>query len=425
MGAIIDIRAREILDSRGTPTVEVDLQLESGALGRAAVPSGASTGAHEAVERRDGGARFGGKGVQEAVRAVNEEIFAALSGMESSEQARIDAALIALDGTGNRSRLGANAILGVSLAAAHASAAERGEPLFRYIGGLDARLLPVPMMNVLNGGAHADNAIDVQEFMVMPVAAGGAADAVRIGAEIFRSLGERLSEAGLSTNVGDEGGFAPALDSTEAALGHLTKAIEAAGYRPGEDVHLAIDAAASEFYREGAYRLAGEGRTLDAGGMIAWYEDLVGRYPIASIEDGLAEDDWAGWSALSAALGARVRLVGDDLFVTDAARLGRGIADGAANAILVKLNQVGTLTETLETVSLALRHGFAAIISHRSGETEDTTIADLAVATGCGLIKAGAPSRTDRTAKYNRLIRIEESLEETARFAGRTVLRAG
>ena len=425
MGAIIDIRAREILDSRGTPTVEVDLQLESGALGRAAVPSGASTGAHEAVERRDGGARFGGKGVQEAVRAVNEEIFAALSGMESSEQARIDAALIALDGTGNKSRLGANAILGVSLAAAHASATERGEPLFRYIGGLDARLLPVPMMNVLNGGAHADNAIDVQEFMVMPVAAGGAADAVRIGADIFRSLGERLSEAGLSTNVGDEGGFAPALDSTDAALGHLTKAIEAAGYRPGEDVHLAIDAAASEFYREGAYRLAGEGRTLDAGGMIAWYEDLVGRYPIASIEDGLAEDDWAGWSALSAALGARVRLVGDDLFVTDAARLGRGIADGAANAVLVKLNQVGTLTETLETVSLALRHGFAAVISHRSGETEDTTIADLAVATGCGLIKAGAPSRTDRTAKYNRLIRIEESLEETARYAGRTVLRTG
>ena len=425
MGAIIDIRAREILDSRGTPTVEVDLQLESGALGRAAVPSGASTAAHEAVERRDGGARFGGKGVQEAVRAVNEEIFAALSGMESSEQARIDAALITLDSTGNKSRLGANAILGVSLAAAHASATERGEPLFRYIGGLDARLLPVPMMNVLNGGAHADNAIDVQEFMVMPVAAGGAADAVRIGADIFRSLGERLSEAGLSTNVGDEGGFAPALDSTDAALGHLTKAIEAAGYRPGEDVHLAIDAAASEFYREGAYRLAGEGRTLDAGGMIAWYEDLVGRYPIASIEDGLAEDDWAGWSALSAALGARVRLVGDDLFVTDAARLGRGIADGAANAVLVKLNQVGTMTETLETVSLALRHGFAAVISHRSGETEDTTIADLAVATGCGLIKAGAPSRTDRTAKYNRLIRIEESLEETARYAGRTVLRTG
>ena len=424
MGAISDIRAREILDSRGNPTVEVDLVLESGAEGRAAVPSGASTGAHEAVERRDGGTRFGGKGVREAVRAVEEEIFPALSGMESAEQARLDATLIALDGSGNRSRLGANAILGVSLAAAHASAAELGQPLFRYVGGLDARLLPVPMMNVLNGGAHADNAIDLQEFMVMPVAADGAADAVRIGAEIFHSLGARLSDAGLSTNVGDEGGFAPALDSTDAALGHLMKAVEAAGYRPGEDVHLALDAAASEFYRDGAYRLAGEGRSEDAGGMIAWYEDLAGRYPIASIEDGLAEDDWAGWAALTAALGGRIRLVGDDLFVTGAARLGRGIAEGAANAILVKPNQVGTLTETLETVSLAMRRGFAAIVSHRSGETEDTAIADLAVATGCGQIKAGAPSRSDRTAKYNRLIRIEESLDETARYAGRSVLRS-
>ena len=425
MGAIIDIRAREILDSRGTPTVEVDLVLDSGVEGRAAVPSGASTGAHEAVERRDGGNRYGGKGVRDAVRAVNEEIFPALSGMESAEQARIDTALIALDGTENKSRLGANAILGVSLAAAHASAAELGQPLFRYVGGLDARLLPVPMMNILNGGAHADNAIDVQEFMVMPVAAEGVADAVRIGAEIFRSLGAQLADAGFSTNVGDEGGFAPALDGTDAALGHVMKAIEAAGYRPGEDVHLALDAAATEFHRDGAYRLAGEGRTLDAGGMIAYYEDLVGRYPIASIEDGLAEDDWAGWAALTAALGARIRLVGDDLFVTSAARLGRGMADGAANAILVKLNQVGTLTETLETVSLALGNGFAAIVSHRSGETEDTTIADLAVATGCGLIKTGAPSRTDRTAKYNQLIRIEEGLEETARYAGRSVLRAG
>ena len=425
MGAIIDIRAREILDSRGTPTVEVDLVLDSGVEGRAAVPSGASTGAHEAVERRDGGSRYGGKGVLDAVRAVNEEIFPALSGMESAEQARLDAALIALDGTENKGRLGANAILGVSLAAAHASAAELDQPLFRYVGGLDARLLPVPMMNILNGGAHADNAIDVQEFMVMPVAAEGVADAVRIGAEIFRSLGAQLADAGFSTNVGDEGGFAPALDGTDAALGHVMKAIEAAGYRPGEDVHLALDAAATEFHRDGAYRLAGEGRTLDAGGMIAYYEDLVGRYPIASIEDGLAEDDWAGWAALTAALGARVRLVGDDLFVTSAARLGRGMAEGAANAILVKLNQVGTLTETLETVSLALGNGFAAIVSHRSGETEDTTIADLAVATGCGLIKTGAPSRTDRTAKYNRLIRIEESLEETARYAGRSVLRAG
>ena len=357
MGAITDIRAREILDSRGNPTVEVDMLLESGAEGRAAVPSGASTGTHEAVERRDGGSRFGGKGVQEAVRTVNEEIFPALSGMESSEQARLDATLIALDGTENKGRLGANAILGVSLAAASASAIELDQPLFRYVGGLDARLLPVPMMNVLNGGAHADNNIDVQEFMVMPVAAGSAAEAVRVGAEIFHSLGARLSEAGHSTNVGDEGGFAPALDGTDAALGHLMKAIEAAGYRPGEDVYLALDAAASEFYGDGAYRLAGEGRTLDAGGMIAYYEDLAGRYPIASIEDGLAEDDWAGWAALSAALGARVRLVGDDLFVTSAARLGRGIAEGAANAILVKVNQVGTLTETLETVSLALCNG--------------------------------------------------------------------
>ena len=424
MGAITDILAREILDSRGNPTVEVDVVLESGAEGRAAVPSGASTGSHEAVERRDGGVRFGGKGVKDAVRAVNEEIFPALSGMESSEQARIDATLNALDGTENKSRLGANAILGVSLAAARASAAELDQPLFRYVGGVDARLLPVPMMNVLNGGAHADNAIDVQEFMVMPVAAGSIAEAVRVGTEIFHGLGKRLSDAGHATNVGDEGGYAPALESTDAALGHLMKAIEAAGYRPGEDVHLALDAAASEFYRDGAYRLAGEGRTLDAAGMIAYYEDLVARYPIASIEDGLAEDDWDGWAALTQALGARIRLVGDDLFVTSAARLGRGIAEGAANAILVKVNQVGTLTEMLETVALALRSGFGAVMSHRSGETEDTTIADLAVATGCGQIKAGAPSRTDRTAKYNQLIRIEEGLDDTARYAGRSVLRS-
>ena len=423
MGAITDILAREILDSRGNPTVEVDVVLESGAEGRAAVPSGASTGTHEAVERRDGGGRFGGKGVQDAVRAVNEEIFPALSGMESTEQARIDATLNSLDGTENKGRLGANAILGVSLAAARASAAELDLPLFRYVSGVDARLLPVPMMNVLNGGAHADNAIDVQEFMVMPVAAGSVAEAIRVGAEIFHALGRRLSDAGHATNVGDEGGYAPALESTDAALGHLMKAIEAAGYRPGEDVHLALDAAASEFYADGAYRLEGEGRTLDAGGMVAYYEDLVARYPIASIEDGLAEDDWDGWAALTQALGARVRLVGDDLFVTSAARLGRGIAEGAANAILIKVNQVGTLTETLETVSLALRSGFGAVMSHRSGETEDTSIADLAVATGCGQIKAGAPSRTDRTAKYNQLIRIEEALDDTARYAGRAVLR--
>ena len=425
MGAITDILAREILDSRGNPTVEVDVMLESGAEGRAAVPSGASTGTHEAVERRDGGVRFGGKGVQQAVRAVNEEIFPALSGMESAEQARIDAALVSLDGTENKSRLGANAILGVSLAAAHASAAELDQPLYRYVGGVDARLLPVPMLNVLNGGAHADNAIDVQEFMVLPVAAGSITEAIRVGAEIFHGLGKRLSDAGHATNVGDEGGYAPALDNTDAALGHLMKAIETAGYRPGEDVHLALDAAASEFYRDGAYRLAGEGRTLDVAGMVAYYEDLAARYPIASIEDGLAEDDWAGWAALTQSLGGRIRLVGDDLFVTSAARLGRGIAEGAANAILVKVNQVGTLTETLETVSLALRSGFGAVMSHRSGETEDTTIADLAVATGCGLIKAGAPSRTDRTAKYNQLIRIEEALDDTARYAGRAVLPGG
>ena len=421
MGAITDIRAREILDSRGNPTVEVDLLLETGVEGRAAVPSGASTGTHEAIERRDGERRFGGRGVRAAVRAVNEEIFPALSGMESSEQARIDAALTVLDGTGDKSRLGANAILGVSLAAAKASAVEFGQPLFRYVGGLDARLMPVPMMNILNGGVHADNAIELQEFMVMPVAAEGMAEAVRVGAEIFHGLRARLSEAGLSTNVGDEGGFAPALDGTDAALGHLMKAIEAAGYRPGEDVYLALDAAASEFCEDGVYRI--EGHTCDAGRMIAYYEDLAGRYPIASIEDGLAEDDWAGWAALTAALGDRVRLVGDDLFVTSAARLGRGIAEGAANAVLVKVNQIGTLTEALETVALAQRNGFAAIMSHRSGETEDTSIADLAVAARCGQIKTGSLSRTDRTAKYNQLIRIEESLDETARYAGHSVLR--
>ena len=423
MGAITDIRAREILDSRGNPTVEVDLVLETGAEGRAAVPAGASTGRHEAVERRDGGQRFGGLGVREAVRAVDEEIFPALRGMESSEQARIDAALVALDGTDDKSRLGANAILGVSLAAARASAAEIGQPLFRYVGGLDARSLPVPMMNVLNGGAHADNAIDVQEFMIVPVAAGSMAEAVRAGAEVFHCLGRRLSEAGFSTGVGDEGGFAPALEGAEQALGHVVKAVEAAGYRPGEEVLLALDVAASVLWRDGAYRLEGEGRACDAGQMIAWFEELAGRYPIAAIEDGLAEDDWAGWTALTAALGERILLVGDDLFVTDAARLARGVEEGAANAVLVKANQIGTLTETLETVALARHAGFAAIVSHRSGETEDTAIADLAVATGCGLIKAGSLSRSDRTAKYNQLVRIEEALEETARYAGHAALR--
>ena len=368
MGAITDIRAREILDSRGKPTLEVDVVLEDGIRGRAAVPSGASTGRHEAVERRDGGARYGGMGVRDAMQAVNEDIFMAVRGMESSEQARLDASLIALDGTADKSRFGANAILGVSLAAAKASAAERNLPLFRYVGGLRAGLLPVPMMNLLNGGAHADNALDIQEFMVLPTAAGEMAEAVRIGAEIFHSLRGRLSEAGLSTNVGDEGGFAPALASTDAALGHLTMAVEAAGYEPGEDVHLALDAAATEFYRDGLYTLEGEGRRGDAADMIAFYEELATRYPIASIEDGLAEDDWAGWQMLTERLGEGMHLVGDDLFVTAARRLGRGIAEGAGNAVLVKVNQVGTLTETLETTALALRNGFGAILSHRSGK---------------------------------------------------------
>ncbi len=423
MGAITDIRAREILDSRGKPTLEVDVVLEDGIRGRAAVPSGASTGRHEAVERRDGGARYGGMGVRDAMQAVNEDIFMAVRGMESSEQARLDASLIALDGTADKSRFGANAILGVSLAAAKASAAERNLPLFRYVGGLRAGLLPVPMMNLLNGGAHADNALDIQEFMVLPTAAGEMAEAVRIGAEIFHSLRGRLSEAGLSTNVGDEGGFAPALASTDAALGHLTMAVEAAGYEPGEDVHLALDAAATEFYRDGLYTLEGEGRRGDAADMIAFYEELATRYPIASIEDGLAEDDWAGWQMLTERLGEGMHLVGDDLFVTAARRLGRGIAEGAGNAVLVKVNQVGTLTETLETTALALRNGFGAILSHRSGETEDTTVADLAVAVGGGLIKTGAPCRTDRTAKYNRLIRIAEILDDTAHYAGPAALR--
>ena len=425
MSAIIDIHARQILDSRGNPTVEVDVSLESGAMGRAAVPSGASTGAHEAVELRDGDKKkYGGKGVLKAVDAVNGEIFDAVSGLEASNQLHIDRTMIDLDGTPNKGRLGANAILGVSLAVAKAAAQEAGLPLYRYIGGTQASTLPVPMMNIINGGAHADNPIDIQEFMIAPVAAASLAEAVRMGAEVFHSLRRQLKDAGHNTNVGDEGGFAPALSSSEAALDFILKAIEGAGYRPGEDVMLALDAAASEFFREGRYHLAGEGKVLDAAGMVRYYEDLIARYPIYSIEDGMAEDDWEGWAALSAALGKKVQLVGDDIFVTNPKRLGEGIARGIGNAILVKVNQIGTLSETLETVELAQRSAYRVVMSHRSGETEDATIADLAVATNCGQIKTGSLSRSDRLAKYNQLIRIEEELGTAARYAGRGVLRA-
>ncbi|MHA1113113.1 MAG: phosphopyruvate hydratase [Alphaproteobacteria bacterium] len=424
MSAITDIHAREILDSRGNPTVEADVTLESGAFGRAAVPSGASTGAHEAVELRDGAAdRYRGKGVTGAVEAVNGEIFDALSGMEADEQELLDRVMTELDGTANKSRLGANAILGVSLAVAKAAADEAGLPLYRYVGGVHARTLPVPMMNILNGGAHADNSIDIQEFMVMPVAAENFADAVRVGAEIFHALADALKEAGHNTNVGDEGGFAPALAGTDEALGFIAKAIEAAGYKPGEDVVLALDSASTEFFSDGRYVLAGEGKTLDAGGMVDYYRDLVGRYPIVSIEDGMAEDDWDGWRALTEALGDRVQLVGDDLFVTNPVRLAEGIERGVANAILVKVNQIGTLSETLEAVELARSNGYAVVMSHRSGETEDATIADLAVATNCGQIKTGSLSRSDRLAKYNQLIRIEEGLGPAARYPGRFIPR--
>jgi enolase len=424
MSAITDIQAREILDSRGNPTVEVDVTLESGAFGRAAVPSGASTGAHEAVELRDGDkTRYGGKGVLRAVESVNGEIFDALSGLEASDQVSIDTLMIDLDGTSNKGRLGANAILGVSLAVAKAAAAEAKLPLYRYVGGALASVLPVPMMNIINGGAHADNPIDIQEFMVMPVSAQSGADAIRMGAEIFQALKRQLKDAGHNTNVGDEGGFAPNLASTDEALGFVMKAIEAAGYRPGEDVMLALDAASTEFYDDGRYHLAGEGRTLDAAGMVAYWTDLVGRYPIVSIEDGMAEDDWEGWKALTDAIGSRVQLVGDDLFVTNPGRLADGIRRGVGNSILVKVNQIGTLTETLQAVEMAHKAGYTAVLSHRSGETEDSTIADLAVATNCGQIKTGSLSRSDRLAKYNQLIRIEEQLGNAARFAGRSILR--
>ena len=423
MTAVVDIHAREILDSRGNPTVEVDVTLETGTIGRAAVPSGASTGAHEAVERRDGGPRFGGRGVRQAVEAVNSEIFDALSGFAAEDQLEIDRVLVELDGTPNKSRLGANAILGVSLACAKAAAAEAGTPLYRYVGGVFARTLPVPMMNIINGGVHADNPIDIQEFMVMPVGASSATEAIRVGSEIFHNLRRQLAEAGHNTNVGDEGGFAPNLASTDAALGFIMRAIEAAGYHPGDDVVLALDPAASEFYREGAYRLAGEGKTLDAAGLVEYWADLARRYPVVSIEDGMAEDDWEGWRLLARELGGRIQLVGDDVFVTNPRRLQDGINRSIANALLVKVNQIGTLSETLDAVEIAQRAGWGTVFSHRSGETEDTTIADLAVATNCGQIKTGSLSRSDRLAKYNQLIRIEEQLGASGVFAGRSVLR--
>ncbi len=422
MSAIADIRAREILDSRGNPTVEVDVTLESGAKGRAAVPSGASTGTHEAVELRDGDKkRYGGKGVKKAVEGVNGEIFDALSGFDASDQAGLDRALIALDGTENKGRLGANAILGVSLASAKAASSDLGLPLYRYVGGVEAATLPVPMMNVINGGVHADNPIDIQEFMIVPVGAPSVTEAVRWGAEIFHALKAALKDKGHNTNVGDEGGFAPNLKSAEEALSFILRAIEAAGYKPGEQVALALDPAASEFCKDGKYKM--EGKTLDSGQMVKFYEGLVSRYPILSIEDGVAEGDLAGWIELTKALGKRIQLVGDDNFVTNPKRLAEGIKQGVANAILIKLNQIGTLSETLETIALARRHGYGTVISHRSGETEDSTIADLAVGTNAGQIKTGSLSRSDRLAKYNQLIRIEEELGASARYPGRAALK--
>jgi enolase len=423
VSAIADIIAREVLDSRGNPTVEVEVVLDSGAAGRAIVPSGASTGAHEAVELRDGdGARYGGKGVLKACGNVEGEIFDALSGLDATDQVKIDEAMIALDGTPNKARLGANATLAVSLAVAKAAAEHYGLPLYRYVGGTSARTLPVPMMNIINGGQHADNPIDIQEFMVMPVGAGSIADAVRVGSEIFMALKRALHDAGHSTNVGDEGGFAPNLKSAEEALGFIARACEAAGHRVGEDVVFALDCAATEFFREGRYAMEGEGKNLDAGGMVDYLADLCGRFPIVSIEDGCSEDDWEGWRLLTERLGSRVNLVGDDLFVTNTERLRLGIERGTANAILVKVNQIGTLTETLDAVETAHRAGYKAVMSHRSGETEDSTIADLAVATNCGQIKTGSLSRSDRLAKYNQLIRIEGGLGPSARYAGRSVL---
>jgi enolase len=424
MTAIVDITAREILDSRGNPTVEVDARLEDGSFGRAAVPSGASTGAHEAVELRDGGKRYGGKGVQRAVAAVNTEIFDAIGGMDAEEQGRIDRIMCELDGTPNKSRLGANAILGVSLAVAKAAAVARDLPLYRYVGGVSAHVLPVPLMNIVNGGVHADNPIDFQEFMIMPVGAPTFREGLRMGAEVFHTLKKALHDAGHNTNVGDEGGFAPNLKSADEALSFVMKSIEKAGYRPGEDVTLALDPASSEFFKNGKYVLEGEGKTLDPSGMVKVYADLCSRYPIVSIEDGMAEDDWDGWAEITEVLGKKVQLVGDDLFVTNTKRLKQGIEKHVANAILIKVNQIGSLSETLEAVDMAQRASYRVVMSHRSGETEDTTIADLAVATNCGQIKTGSLARSDRLAKYNQLLRIEEQLDDQAVYAGRSVLRS-
>ncbi|OSQ50766.1 phosphopyruvate hydratase [Marivita geojedonensis] len=424
MSTIIDIFAREILDSRGNPTVEVDVTLEDGTIGRAAVPSGASTGAYEAVEKRDGDkSRYMGKGVLEAVAAVNGEIAEEIVGMDATEQVGIDMAMIELDGTDNKGRLGANAILGVSLAAAKAAADFSAQPLYRYVGGTSARILPVPMMNIINGGEHADNPIDIQEFMIMPVAAQNIRDAVRMGSEVFHTLKKELSAAGMSTGLGDEGGFAPELGSTRDALDFILKSIEKAGYTPGEDIYLALDCAATEYFKDGKYELKGEGKSLTSDENVAYLQALVNDYPIISIEDGMSEDDWDGWAMLTEVLGDKVQLVGDDLFVTNPARLADGIARGCANSMLVKVNQIGTLTETLKAVEMAHRARMTNVMSHRSGETEDATIADLAVATNCGQIKTGSLARSDRLAKYNQLIRIEEMLAETAEYAGRSILR--
>ncbi|MCT4553706.1 MAG: phosphopyruvate hydratase [Pelagimonas sp.] len=424
MSIIIDIHAREILDSRGNPTVEVDVTLEDGTMGRAAVPSGASTGAYEAVEKRDGDkSRYMGKGVQEAVAAVNGEIAEAIVGFDATDQVGIDLTMIELDGTDNKGRLGANAILGVSMAVAKAAADFSGQPLFRYVGGTSARVLPVPMMNIINGGEHADNPIDIQEFMIMPVAAENIREAVRMGSEVFHTLKKELSAAGLSTGIGDEGGFAPNIASTREALDFILKSIEKAGYTPGKDIYLALDCAATEYYKDGKYELSGEGKSLTSEENVAYLQALCDDYPIISIEDGMSEDDWDGWVALTKAIGDKVQLVGDDLFVTNPARLAMGIEKGAANSMLVKVNQIGSLTETLQAVEDAHRARMTNVMSHRSGETEDATIADLAVATNCGQIKTGSLARSDRLAKYNQLIRIEEMLGETAQYAGRSILK--
>ena len=422
MSSIVNVLGREVIDSRGNPTIEAEVQLETGAKGRAQVPSGASTGQFEAVELRDGGKRFQGKGVLTAVNNINTEIADALLGLDALDQRGLDWTMIDLDGTANKNRLGANALLGVSLAAAHAAAAETGSPLYRYVGGANAHVLPVPMMNVINGGEHADNNVDLQEFMVMPVGAASFSEALRWGVETYHALKRVLADRGLSTAIGDEGGFAPNLASNEEALTLLVEAIERAGFRPGDDIALTIDAASSEFHRDGRYELSGEGRSLDSSDFVGYLAELCDRYPIVSIEDGMDEEDWDGWAALTSTLGKKIQLVGDDLFVTNSARLEDGVSRGIANSILIKVNQIGTLTETLETVELAATSGYTSVMSHRSGETEDTTIADLAVATNCGQIKTGAPARSDRVAKYNQLLRIEEDLGEAAAYRGRAAL---